>query len=112
MKSVILKLLIVVAVLGLVLASLVGVAVIRGARSHWFAHKLDHLAQATYQGNGLQFSYYRDWRVEESAPPPPTITLGVREGVLVRVVQNHAPTINVEGPNGAVVTFALFDPSY
>ncbi|HEV2330470.1 MAG TPA: hypothetical protein VGY56_16935 [Verrucomicrobiae bacterium] len=63
--------------------------------------------QATYHNHGIQFLYYRDWHVKEhenendapnSDPPCPVYHL-------------PSSTINLEGPNNAVITFALFDPS-
>lgn len=73
--------------------------------------------QATYHKNGIEFSYYRDWRViehenqNENAAPKPGGGGGHRKaGSAISLLPSSA--VNIEGPHGAVIAFALFDPSY
>jgi hypothetical protein len=88
-----------------------------GGLRYWHPHGFQSLLQKTYCKNGIQFSYYRDWQVVERAAPETTDRItSIKEHKngyrITRTIQTYAPTINIEGPHGATVTFALFEPSY
>ena len=73
-----------------------------------------HLGQwgKTYNKNGVQFSYDSDWRVVERPAKEGTMKFALTGTRLTRIIQNFAPTLNIEGPDGATITLALFEPSY
>jgi len=99
-------------VLVFLLAMSFGLFVGIGLRNHWTSHKwFQAIAQKSYQKGPLQFSYYRDWRLVEHEAVAPVTTFTVRDGEIVPFTRGSAHTIRLEGPEGAIISFAMFDPS-
>jgi hypothetical protein len=60
--------------------------------------------QTIYHNNGIQFTYFRNWHVVEHRNDKYENVNGKNEVSTLN--------INVEGPHNAVITFAIFEPSY
>jgi hypothetical protein len=60
----------------------------------------------------VQFSYDSDWTVVERPAKEGTEKFVLTGTRLKRIIQNFAPTLSIEGPDGTTITLALFEPSY